>query len=61
MEDNTKVGEEEPVTAMNEVEGKKKRGRKKRPIAFGEAIPNACLLNREFRIPLEWIPQEKRL
>jgi hypothetical protein len=41
-------------------EGKKRGGRKKKPVAFGQVIPEAGFLNREFQIPLEWIPEDKR-
>lgn len=42
--------------------GKGKRtGRRKRPMAFGQEIPKAGLMNREFQIPLEWVPEDKRI
>ena len=46
------------VKALEE-KGKKKGGRKGGPIAFGEKIPKAGLRNREFQIPLEWVPEDK--
>jgi Something about silencing, SAS, complex subunit 4 len=56
-------GEEVVETVQEEEEdGKRKSGRKKRkPTAFGQDIPKAGLLNREFQIPLEWVPEDKRL
>lgn len=44
-----------------EVKGKKKGGSRRGPIAFGERIPKAGLMNREFQIPLEWVPEDKRV
>jgi hypothetical protein len=42
-------------------EGQKKASRRKRPMAFGAEIPKELLRNREFRIPMEWVPVEKRI
>jgi hypothetical protein len=54
--------EEAPELSKVSEEGKKKRGgRKKQPIAFGHEIPKAGMLNREFQIPLEWVPEGRRL
>jgi len=44
-----------------EEKGKKKGGSRRGPIAFGERIPKAGLMNREFQIPLEWVPEDKRV
>lgn len=59
VESNKKV-EEEPV-AVKKVEGKRRGARRNKPTAFGQEIPKAGLLNREFQIPLEWVPEDKRL
>jgi hypothetical protein len=57
-----KEREEVVETVQEEEDGKRKSGRKKRkPTAFGQDIPKAGLLNREFQIPLEWVPEDKRL
>lgn len=50
----------EPVKEREETK-KKRGGRKKQPTAFGQEIPKAGLLNREFQIPSEWIPEERML
>ena len=60
MESKMKV-EEEPVTVKKDEVGKRSSGRRKKLIAFGQEIPKAGLLNREFQIPLEWVPEDKRL
>ena len=45
-----------------EQESKKtRRTRKPKAMAFGQEIPKAGLRNREFQIPVEWVPEEKRL
>lgn len=40
---------------------KKKGGRRKKLTAFGEDIPKVGLMNREFKIPVEWVPEDKRI
>jgi hypothetical protein len=44
-------------------EGEEKTGRraKKAVVAFGQQIPKYGLRNREFRLPKDWIPEEKKL
>jgi hypothetical protein len=39
--------------------GKRRSGRRK-GTAFGEVIPKIGLICRDFQIPLEWVPEEKR-
>jgi hypothetical protein len=53
--------EVEPVTVKKGGEEKRRGGRRNRPTAFGQEIPKAGLLNREFQIPLDWVPEDKRL
>ena len=54
--------EEEPLVMKEGAEVGKRRGeRRKKLTAFGQEIPKAGLLNREFQIPLEWVPEDKRL
>ena len=40
---------------------KKKGGRRKRAVAFGAEIPKEGLLNREFKLPLDLLPEDKRV
>lgn len=58
----TDEAHEEPPMGKDLKEGKEgnKGGRRKQPTAFGQVIPKAGLLNREFQIPLEWVPEERR-
>ena len=53
--------EEEPMAIKKEDEEKRRGGRRKKLTAFGQEIPKAGLLNREFQIPIEWVPEDKRL
>jgi len=53
---------EETAEKVPEEEGQKKKGgRRKRLMAFGVEIPKEVLKNREFKIPLEWVPEDKRV
>ena len=68
-----KRGRREPSQVKSETAGesteqvgedtgvKKKGGRRKKLTAFGEDIPKVGLMNREFKIPAEWVPEDKRV
>lgn len=58
--ESTSVSDTGDIEAVEE-KRKKKGGRRGGPIAFGEKIPKAGLRNREFQIPLEWVPEDKRV
>jgi len=53
---------EESVKEEVEVKGRKTTGggRRKVSVAFGQEIPKMALRNREFKIPKEWVEEEKR-
>ena len=58
----TKTVREGAEKGKEDDSGKGKRnGRRKRPMAFGQEIPKTGLMNREFQIPLEWVPEDKRI
>lgn len=54
--------DEEVVETVGDGERERRGGRRRKKfVAFGEDIPKAGLLNREFQIPLEWVPEDKRV
>jgi len=63
-EEKTKSKEVNAVEGKQDEEQRKKKPRstrKPKAMAFGQEIPKAGLRNREFQIPVEWVPEEKRL
>jgi len=49
------------VVETTEGKLKKKGTRRGVPTAFGESVPKIGLKNREFQIPMEWVPLNKRI
>ena len=49
------------VVETTEGKLKKKGTRRGVPTAFGESIPKIGLMNREFQIPMDWVPLDKRI